>query len=260
MNGPELRTALPGPLGAATLEKLTPLLYPGLAKDLGPFVIRRKEGSWIEDVDGNVFLDLISGMASVPLGAANERIMEAAVTALRHTGVEDTHFYAHEYLLPLAEQLLAVAPEGMTRVDIALNGTEAVETMIRFMRRATGRPIVIGFMGGYHGEAGTAGAVGAETSDLSAGYRALMPGFVHVPYPNPYRTPFVARAGGSGDGTVDYIRDHLLFHAVDPAEVAGHRDRARARVGWLRRAARGVLDGVGRTLRRVRVPARRSTR
>jgi 4-aminobutyrate aminotransferase-like enzyme len=40
----------------------------------------------------------------------------------------------------------------MPRVDIALNGTEAVETAVRFMRRATGRPIVIGFMGGYHGE------------------------------------------------------------------------------------------------------------
>ena len=48
-----------------------------------------------------------------------------------------------------------------------------------------------------------------------------MPGFVHVPYPNPYRTPFVARPGGTGDGTVDYIRDHLLHHAVDPREVAG---------------------------------------
>src|SRR5437762_2494879 len=89
------------------------------------------------------------------------------------------------------------------------------------MRRATGLPIVIGFMGGYHGEAGTAGAVGAETSDLSFGYRALMPGYVHVPYPNPYRTPFVARPGGTGDGTVDYLRDHVLFHAVDPREVAG---------------------------------------
>jgi 4-aminobutyrate aminotransferase-like enzyme len=220
MNRPEVRTPLPGPEGAAILDKLAPLLYPGLHKDLGPFVVRRKDGSWIEDVDGNVFLDLISGMASVPLGAANARIMHAAVDALRATGLEDAHFYAHEYMLPLAEQLLAVAPEGLARVDIALNGTEAVETMIRFARRATGRPIVIGFMGGYHGEAGTAGAVGAETSGLSAGYRALMPGFVHVPYPNPYRTPFEARPGGTGDGTVDFIRDHLLFHVVDPAEVA----------------------------------------
>jgi 4-aminobutyrate aminotransferase-like enzyme len=147
--------------------------------------------------------------------------MEVALEAHRTIGLDDAHFYAHEHMLPLAEQLIEIAPPGISRVDIALNGTEAVETMVRFMRRATGRPIVIGFMGGYHGEAGTAGAVGAETSDLSFGYRALMPGFVHVPYPNPYRTPFVARAGGTGDGTVDYLRDHLLFHAVDPREVAG---------------------------------------
>jgi 4-aminobutyrate aminotransferase-like enzyme len=221
VNEPKVTPPLPGPASHETLERLSRVLYPGLGQDLGPFVVRSKRGSWIEDIDGNVFLDLISGMASVPLGAAHERIMEAAIAAHRVYGMEDAHFYAHEHMLPLAERLLEIAPGDMARVDIALNGTEAVETMIRFMRRATRRPIVIGFMGGYHGEAGTAGAVGAETSDLSAGYRALMPGFVHVPYPNPYRTPFVAREGGSGDGTVDYIRDHLLFHAVDPAEVAG---------------------------------------
>jgi 4-aminobutyrate aminotransferase-like enzyme len=221
VGGARVTPPIPGPRGAETLQRLDRVLYPGLAHGLGPFVIARKRGSLIEDIDGNVFLDLISGMASVPLGAANERITRAAVEALAVTGLEDAHFYAHEHMLPLAERLIDLAPAGISRVDIALNGTEAVETMIRFMRRATGRPIVIGFMGGYHGEAGTAGAVGAETSDLSSGYRALMPGFVHVPYPNPYRTPFEPRPGGSGDGTVDFIRDHLLFHAVDPHEVAG---------------------------------------
>jgi len=221
MQGPRVSTPLPGPESARILGRLDDVLYPGLVHGLGPFVVRRKDGSFIEDVDGNVFLDLISAMASVPLGSANERIMKAALEALPAIGLEDAHFFAHEHMLPLAEGLVAIAPPGITRVDIALNGTEAVETMIRFMRRATGKPIVIGFMGGYHGEAGTAGAVGAETSDLSTGYRALMPGFVHVPYPNPYRTPFVARAGGTGDGTVDYLHDHVLFHAIDPGEVAG---------------------------------------
>jgi 4-aminobutyrate aminotransferase-like enzyme len=221
MDAPRVAGELPGPRGKEILERLGRVLYPGLAHGLGPFVVRRKDGSFIEDVDGNVFLDLISAMASVPLGAANARIMRAAVDAHATMGLDDAHFFAHEQMLPLAEQLVAIAPPGIARVDIALNGTEAVETMIRFMRRATGRPIVIGFLGGYHGEAGTAGAVGAETSDLSAGYRALMPGFVHVPYPNPYRTPFEARPGGTGDGTVDYLRDHLLFHAIDPREVAG---------------------------------------
>ncbi|HSH32452.1 MAG TPA: aminotransferase class III-fold pyridoxal phosphate-dependent enzyme, partial [Actinomycetota bacterium] len=193
----------------------------GLADEVGPFVICRKSGYEVEDIDGNIYLDCISAMASVPAGAARADITDAAVDALRRYGNEDTHFYSNEYVLPLAERLVAIAPGALSRVDIALNGTEAVETSVRFMRRTTGRPIVIGLMGVYHGEAGTAGAIGAESSDLSFGYRALMPGFVHVPYPNPYRTPFTARAGGTGDGTIDYLRDHVLHHAVDPREVAG---------------------------------------
>ena len=45
---------------------------------------------------------------------------------------------------------------------------------------------------------------------------------MHAPYPNPYRTPFgPPRPGGSGDSTVDYIRDELLFHLVDPELIAG---------------------------------------
>ncbi|HVD70197.1 MAG TPA: aspartate aminotransferase family protein [Actinomycetota bacterium] len=218
---PRIVTTPPGPKTRAILERQSAVLYRGLADEVGPFVICRKSGHEVEDVDGNVYLDFISARASVPAGAARADITDAAVDALRRYGNEDTHFYSNEYVLPLAERLVAIAPGALSRVDIALNGTEAVETSVRFMRRATGRPIVIGFMGGYHGEAGTAGAIGAESSDLSFGYRALMPGFVHVPYPNPYRTPFTARAGGTGDGTIDYLRDHVLHHAVDPREVAG---------------------------------------
>jgi 4-aminobutyrate aminotransferase-like enzyme len=218
---PHIVSPPPGPRTSEILERQRMVLYRGLAEEVGPFVINRKSGYEIEDIDGNVYLDCVSAMASVPLGAGRADITEAAIDALRRYGNEDTHYFSHEYVLPLAERLIDIAPGALSRVDIALNGTEAVETAIRFMRRATGRQIVIGFMGGYHGEAGTAGAVGAETSDLSFGYRALMPGFVHVPYPNPYRTPFTARTGGTGDGTVDYIRDHLLHHAVDAREVAG---------------------------------------
>ncbi len=218
---PRIATEIPGPRSREILGRLDGVLYPGMAHDLAPFVIARKDGYTVTDVDGNVFWDFVSASASVPLGAGRGDLLDPSIAALRRFGSEDTHALAHDLVLPLAERLLAVAPPNLTRLDIALNGTEAVETAVRFMRRATGRPIVIGFLGGYHGEAGTAGAIGAETSDLSFGYRALMPGFVHVPYPNPYRTPFTARPGGSGDGTVDYLRDQLLFHAIDPREVAG---------------------------------------
>ncbi len=112
------------------------------------------------------------------------------------------------------------------------------------MRRATGRPMIIGFLGGYHGESTTTAALGAEHSEISRGLRGLVPGFVHVPYPNPYRSPFrEPRPGGSGDATVDYMRDHVLFHARRPGRGRRRGDRADARLGWVHRAAAGVLDG-----------------
>jgi 4-aminobutyrate aminotransferase-like enzyme len=218
---PRIVTPPPGPRARAELERLGKVLYPGLAHDLAALIVARKSGWEVEDVDGNVYLDMLSAMASVPLGAARPDVTDAAVEALGRYGNEDAHYLASEYVLPLAERLLEIAPGALTRVDLALNGTEAVETAIRFMRRATGRSIVVGFLGGYHGEAGTAGAAGAEEAGLSFGYRALTPAFAHVPYPNPYRSPFTPRRGGTGDGTVDYLRDHVFFHEIDPREVAG---------------------------------------
>src|SRR6476659_4152306 len=149
---PSMRTPPPGPRSRELLERMRASFYPGLTAGLAPFVVARKRGWAVEDVDGNVYLDLISGSA--------------------------------------AERLLAIAPRSLTRVDIALNGTEAIEIALKLMRRATGRQLVIAFFGSYHGESTTTATLGAERQDISSGLRQLSPGFVHVPYPNPYRSPF----------------------------------------------------------------------
>jgi 4-aminobutyrate aminotransferase-like enzyme len=186
--GPVIRVEPPGPRSRELLARGERVLYPGLVSDLAPFVVASKSGFEITDVDGNVYWDLAS---------ASERMFE------------------------LADRLLAIAPGGLARVDIALNGTEAVETAVRMMRRATGRPVILGFLGQYHGESTTTATLGAEAASISAADRALVPGFVHVPYPDPDRSPFAGRAGGTGDSTVDFIRDHILFHLVEPDRVAG---------------------------------------
>jgi 4-aminobutyrate aminotransferase-like enzyme len=207
---------------AERLARLRERLYPGTAAGLAPFVLERKSGSTLIDLDGNSYVDLASASASVPLGACRDELIDAAVAAMRRIGNEDSHAIASDLMLPLVEKVLEITPASLTRVDLALNGTEAVEIAVKMMRRASGRPIVIGFLGQYHGETTTTAALGAEEVEISRGLRGLVPGFAHVPYPNPYRSPFVApRPGGSGDATVDYVRDHLLFHAVDPGEVAG---------------------------------------
>lgn len=213
---------MPGPKSAAELARLRELVYPGTSNHLAPFIIESKSSHHVTDIDGNTFVDLVSSSASVPLGAGREDLIEPLVETMRKIGNEDSHGVASTEMLPLAEKLLAITPSSLTRLDLGLNGTEAVETAVKMMRRATGRPIVIGFLGGYHGETSLTSALGAEENEISRGIRALSAGFAHVPYPNPYRTPFgPPRPGGSGDSTVDYLRDHLLFHAIDPDEVAG---------------------------------------
>jgi 4-aminobutyrate aminotransferase-like enzyme len=219
---PLIRVEPPGPRSRAVLERIGRLAYPGLSDGLTPFVMARKRGYTVDDVDGNVYLDLASASASVPLGAGRDDLIGPAVAAMREFGNEDSHALVSELTAKLAERLVELTPASLTRFDIALNGTEAIEIAVKMMRRAAGRPIVIGFLGGYHGESTTAAALGAEHSEISRGLRGLVPGFVHVPYPHQYRSPFrEPRPGGTGDATVDYLRDHVLFHAVDPSEVAG---------------------------------------
>jgi 4-aminobutyrate aminotransferase-like enzyme len=222
IEAPSISAELPGPRSREILDRVGRTGYAGLVGDLMPFAVAEKHGWTVTDADGNIFVDCISASASVPLGAGRRELLDPAIAEIERIGNEDSHSYISALTADLGDRLLEVTPQSLTRFDIALNGTEAVEIAVKMMRRATGRPIILGFHGSYHGESTTTAALGAEAVEIAAGLRALVPGFAHVPYPHPYRTPFKdPRPGGSGDSTVDFIRDHVLFHAVDPADVAG---------------------------------------
>lgn len=221
IEAPVISELPPGPRSREILGRIAANAYPGLANHLAPLALTEKRGWTVTDADGNVYLDLASASASVPLGAGRADLLDPAIEALRRFGNEDSHALVSALTADLGERLLAIAPASVSRFDIALNGTEAVEIAVKMMRRASGRPVIVAFHGSYHGESTTTAALGAEAAEISRGLRGLVPGFVHVPYPHPYRTPFRdPRPGGSGDATVDYLRDHVLFHALDPGEVA----------------------------------------
>lgn len=219
---PRVSGPLPGPRSRAEIEAQRAVFYAGQTHGSHPFVAARKSGWLVEDLDGNVFVDLVSSSASVPFGAGREDLVEAAREQLLAFGNEDSHAVTNPLMTQLARRLLDLTPASLTRVDLALNGTEAVESAVRFMRRATGRPMILGFYGGYHGESTTTAGLGAEHHEIGQGVRGLGGGFAHAPYPRAYRSLLAPpRSGGSGDSTVDFIRDQMLFHAIDPAEVAG---------------------------------------
>ncbi len=186
-----------------------------------PIVLASKSGSILTDVDGNNFIDFVGGWGSTPLGADHPRVMAAATAGLHRYSVENTDYVPAEPLTRFAGDLLAVAPSGLTRVAYEVSGTEAVETALKLMRGATGRPWIISFFGQYHGESYAAQALSAQQAEFHGGMRHLMPGYLHVPYPDPAHCVF--RHEGPCDGTcvTSYIRDQLCFHLVPPEEIAG---------------------------------------
>ena len=222
-------------------------------------VVDSKAAYTVTDVDGNVFFDLASASGSVPLGAGREDLIEPAVEAIRRIGNEDTHALASAGMFELAERLVAIAPgldrPGRHRPQRDRGGRDRGPDHApgdrppdrpRLPRRLPRR-------------VDRDGVARRRERTRSAGASARSAaGSCTPPIPNPYRSPFAEpRAGGSGDATVDYIRDELLFHVVDPDARRRRRDRAGARLGRVHRPAGLVLAGADRALPRARLAALR---
>lgn len=221
---PHVTTALPGPRSRAALERKD-RVFEGPLRDAEnvPFVIARKRGHVIEDLDGNTFADHVSAWGASPYGAQPPAVRDAVGAAWDRYGMEISQYVASEPVVALAERLVALAPRGITRVAPTVTGTEAVEGAVKLAREATGRPIVLGFLGQYHGESTylTASAstdMPGNTSRVSQ----YVSGLVLVPYPQSFRVPF-HRAPGPHDDTLhlDYIRDWILRYQLEPDQIAG---------------------------------------
>ncbi len=220
--GPQIVTPVPGPKSQAYHEKEQKLFFKAwyVDKDV-PFIMRRKYTWFIEDVDGNRYIDMVTGWASTPMGAAYKPVMEKTIEALWESGgVECTDYVTDIRLFDLAEKLAEITPPQLTRVAPDTTGTEAVEAALRLAREATKRYFVITFHGSFHG--GNYGAAGAGplSPDVTHGIKEYIHGFIHVPYPTCYRCPFRQTYPDCGLACVDYIEDVILRYETAPETIA----------------------------------------
>jgi adenosylmethionine---8-amino-7-oxononanoate aminotransferase len=151
--------------------------------------IRRGEGVWLEDLDGNRYLDAISSWWVNLFGHANPRINAAIrdqAERLEHVMLAG---FTHEPAVRLAERLVALAPHGLERVFYADNGSSAVEVALKMSYhywRNSGRPDKSRFVtlsNSYHGETLGALAVG-DVSLYRETYRPLLMEALTAPSPD----------------------------------------------------------------------------
>ena len=210
------------PTTQAFIERDHKTVSPSYTRDF-PFVMSHGRGSEVWDVDGNRFVDMVVGIAVNSTGHCHPKVVEAIKNqADQFIHMAGTDFY-YEVQIKLAERLAEIAPfKEQARVFFGNSGTEAVEGALKLARYHTKRPQFIGFLRSFHGR--SMGALSATSSKTvqRAGYFPLVPGFTHIPYPDPYR-PLLNMDGYTdyGERVIDYL-ENVIFQTIVPAnEVAG---------------------------------------
>lgn len=192
------------------------------AHNENPMIIASGEGSWVTDVEGNRYLDGMSGLWCVNVGHGRKEIAEAAaeqMMKLAYSTMVQSHIPAIELAAKINEWL-----DGDYRIFFSNSGSDANEVAFKVARQyyhQIGKPTKHKFISrhrAYHGNSmGALGATGQAQRKLK--YEPLGVGFQHVPPPYCYRCPFGQTQGKCSLQCAKAIEDAIVWEGAD--SVAG---------------------------------------
>ena len=153
-------------------------------------IVAEGDGAWVTDVDGNRYLDGLSGQWCVNVGYGRARLADAAAAQLKRLAFHPLT-RGHLPAIELGERLEELLG-GERATFYANSGSEANELAFKLVRQyhqlrgEPGRFKIIARYRAYHGS--TLGALSATGQAMRrVGYEPLAPGFLHVAPPDPYR-------------------------------------------------------------------------
>jgi 4-aminobutyrate aminotransferase len=222
---PVIKTELPGPRSREIIAGDERYVTPSYPRPDYKLVVERAHSVWVEDPDGNTFLDCNAGVAVCSTGHCHPEVVAAITKQVN----EFIHFcgtdYYYRHMPELAKTLESICPiEGPTRTHFANSGAEAIETALKVAMYHTRRQKFISFFGSFHGRTLAALSLTSSKKAQRLGFMRQALDVVHAPYPNKFR--HFATDMPSDEETVsrDCIAwiEKKLFQTTTPAqEVAG---------------------------------------
>ncbi len=148
-----------------------------------PVAFVKGEGAYLEDAQGNRYLDGLTGLAVVGLGHANSAVA-AAISKQAQTLTHTSNLYEIPLQTQLADRLCALS--GMEKTFFANSGAEANEAAIKLARlkgnnEGISQPCVLVMDNSFHGRT-MATLTATGNRKVHAGFEPLLQGFVRVPY------------------------------------------------------------------------------
>jgi 4-aminobutyrate aminotransferase len=247
---PIIKTELPGPKAKEIIAADHQYVTPSYPRPDYKLVAERGYGVWIEDVDGNVFLDCNAGVAVCSTGHCHPQIVEAITKQTQNLiHLCGTDFY-YRQMPDLGRKLDEIVPiEGATKTHFANSGAEAVETALKVAMHHTKRQKFISFFSSFHGR--TLGALSLTSSKIAQrrGFMRQALDVIHVPFPNKFR--HFATNMPSDEETVTrdclaWIEERIFKTTTPPDEVAGIVIEAVQGEGGYVPAPKAFLQGIRR--------------
>ncbi|MBI0025027.1 aspartate aminotransferase family protein [Bartonella sp. M0187] len=127
-------------------------------EEIGPMIIEKGEGIYVEDSNGKKYIEALAGLWSVGVGFSEQRLVDAAVKQMKKLPYYHNFTHkSHSPAIELAEKLVNLAPVPMSKAFFTNSGSEANDTVIKmvwYRANAMGQPRkkkIIARRKGYHG-------------------------------------------------------------------------------------------------------------
>jgi len=215
----KLKTQIPGPKSQALLARRADAVTKALFQSV-PIAVGKASGALVEDVDGNVFIDLAGGIGVLAVG----HTPPAVVNAIKSQAEKLLHGCSivvnYEPYVAVCEALNRITPGSFAKKTYLANGgAEAVESAVKFARAHTKRAALVVFEGAYHGRTNLTMAMTSKYTLFKKGFGPFAPEVYRLPAPNLYRPPQGMTAQAYLDWCIWNLDNALIAH-VDPEAIA----------------------------------------
>jgi 4-aminobutyrate aminotransferase / (S)-3-amino-2-methylpropionate transaminase / 5-aminovalerate transaminase len=186
----QIRTEIPGPKSKALVARREAAIPRG-PQLVTPIFAAKSDGAWIEDVDGNRYIDFAGGIGCLNVGHRAPRVVKAVREQLDNFLHLCFGVTPYESYIALAEKLNALAPmRGPKKTMFINSGAEAVENAVKIARAYTKRPAVICFEDAFHGRTLLTMTLTSKIVPYKAGFAPFAPEVYRVPYAYCYRCSY----------------------------------------------------------------------
>src|SRR3989441_6524092 len=203
LEAPRIVTEVPGPKSRSLTARESRFLAPGVQSiaTLSGLAVQRAEGSVIEDVDGNRFLDLAAGICVNALGHGHPRYRQILKQQIDEVTVGSFTTLRRARAL---QKIATHTPQGLTKIQLYSSGAEAVEAALRLAKSRTKKYEFLSFWGGFHGK--TAASMSLIGDGTKIGFGPSVPGTYLAPYADCYRCPLKLSYPSCGVECAEFTR------------------------------------------------------